>query len=106
MVNTLFAAFGALGVVGIAGLFVATMLGFETPNATLLFVSAVFVFLAPIAVFSHLTFTAQLTREEKLLCFRELTSWRAGAAFGAYVTSDDRRATARILAESVNPPNS
>ena len=89
----------ALSLLGLVGLGLTALFGFEKPNNMLLLVSSVLVLSAPVAMLMHLILTRELTREEKRIWIRELTGPRAPWAFSDYVTSDDRSATARRLAE-------
>src|SRR6266540_3369884 len=88
-----------LSLLGIAGLGVMGLLGFEEPNNTLLLFSSAFILAAPLAVLVHLGLAGELTREEKRMWLRELTGSRAASAFSEYLTSGDRRATAKRRAE-------
>jgi hypothetical protein len=82
-----------------AGLVLMATLAFEEPNHALLLVSSLLVFAAPIAAALHLVVTRELSRQEKRIWIRQLTGRRAPWAFSDYLTSPDRRATARRLAE-------
>ncbi len=85
------------GLVGMAGVFAAVVLGFEEPNASILLVSGLLMLMAPLAAAVHLTFTSEMTREEKRLWVRIFSSPRAFGAFSPYLTSLDRGATARKI---------
>jgi hypothetical protein len=86
------------------GLATTTLVGFEEPNNTLLFASTVLVLAAPLAALVHLSLTSELTRQEKRAWIRGFTGPRAPRLFADYLTSRDRRATARILAEQRRTP--
>jgi hypothetical protein len=97
--NTVLGAFAVLGVFGIVGLVLTAMLGLEEPNSTLLVLSSVLLFAAPLATLVHLSVTRDLTREEKRIWIQQLTGRRAAWAFADYLTCHDRRATAKRLVE-------
>jgi hypothetical protein len=75
------------------------VLAFETPDTTLLAVSALLVFTFPLAALWHLAATRTLTRAEKRLWLRELTGAEAFSAMSDYVRSPDLRATAQRRAK-------
>jgi Mn2+/Fe2+ NRAMP family transporter len=91
-------AFALSSAAGIVGLALTAFLGFEEPDTTLVVVSSVLLFAAPVAMLVHLSLTRELTRQEKRIWLRQLTGRRAARAFSEYLTSQDRRATARRLA--------
>jgi hypothetical protein len=97
--NRLFVALAILSLFGTVGLCLTALFGFEEPNSTLLLISSAFVLAAPVTMLVHLTFTRELTRQERRLWIRALTGPRAPWAFSDYLTSEDRPATARRLAE-------
>jgi hypothetical protein len=99
--NKLLAALAVLSLFGIVGLGLTALFGFETPNNMLLLVSSVLVLAAPVVMLVHLCTTRELTRQEKRIWIRALTGPRAPWAFSDYVSSDDRAATARRLAEEL-----
>jgi len=90
---------GALSLLGLAGLVLTCVLGFETPNTALLATSVALMCAAPLAVLWHLAETDTLTTEEKRLWVRELTGAEALTAISEYVTSLDLRASARRRVE-------
>ena len=96
--NRVFGALAVLSLVAMVGLAVTAMVGFEEPNHTLLLTSFVLMFAAPVAVLVHLTVTGELTPREKRIWIRQLSGPRAARAFSAYLTSNDRSATAERLA--------
>lgn len=96
--NRVFGALVVLSVVGMVGLAVTGVVGFEEPNNTLLLISLVLMFAAPLAMLVHLTGTRELTSREKRIWVRQLVGPRAARAFSAYLTSHDRSATAERLA--------
>jgi hypothetical protein len=75
-------------------------LGFEEPNGWLLLISAGLALVAPGVVLTHLALTRELSREEKRMWVRELTSVSAASAFADYLrASDHRTAIARRVRE-------
>jgi hypothetical protein len=90
---------GALSVLGLAGLVLTLVLGFETPNTALLATSGALTFAAPLAVLWHLAATRTLTTAEKRMWIRELTGAEAWSAISEYMTSPDLRASSRRRAE-------
>jgi hypothetical protein len=97
--DTLLGACAVLNLFGVAGLVLTAMLAFEEPNSALLLVSSLLLFAAPIAVLLHLVVTRELSRQEKRIWTQQLTGRRAPWAFSDYLSSPDRRATAKRLAE-------
>jgi len=97
-------AAAVLSVVGVVGLAITALAGFEEPNNTLLLVSTLLVLAAPAAMLVHLAVTSELTPEEKRAWIRALTGSRAPRVFSEYLTCSDRRATARSLAEKRHSP--
>lgn len=97
--NRILGAFAALSLFGIAGLGLTALIGFEEPDRNLLLFSSVLVLSAPVAILVHLVVTKELTRQEKRIWLHELTGRRAAWVFSDYLTSSDRRATARSLAD-------
>ena len=95
--NRVFGTLAVLSVVGMVGLAVTAVVGFEEPNNTLLLTSFVLMLTAPAAMLVHLTVTRELTPREKQIWIRQLTGPQAARAFSAYLTSDDRSATAQRL---------
>jgi hypothetical protein len=91
--------FRALSLLGLAGLLLTCVFGFETPNAALLATSVALMLIALLAVLWHLAETPTLTPEEKRLWIRELTGAGAFAALSEYLTSPDLRASARRRAQ-------
>ncbi len=90
---------GALSLLGIAGLVLTFVLGFETPNTVLLATSGALAFAAPLAVLWHFVATRGLTTTEKRMWIRELTGADACSAISEYMTSPDLKASARRRAE-------
>ena|SRR2546428_6070860 len=89
----------ALSLLGLAGLVLTLVLGFETPNTALLATSGPLTFAAPLAVLWHVAATRTLTAAEKRMWIRELTSAEAWSAISEYMTSPDLRASAQRRAE-------
>ena len=85
---------GALSLVGLVGLVLTLVLGFETPNRTLLLVSGL-IFAAPLAALWHFVATRTLTPAEKRIWIRELTGAEAFSAIAEYMKTPDLRASAR-----------
>jgi len=98
-VNRVFGAFAVLSAVGVVGLALTALAGFEEPNNTLLLVSAALVLAAPVAMLSHVSVTSELTRQEKRAWIRRLASARAPRVFAEYLTCPDRRAAGRSLSK-------
>jgi len=84
---------GALSLLGLTGLVLTLVLGFETPNTALLASSGALTFAAPLAVLGHFAATRTLTAAEKRMWMRELTSAEAWSAISEYMTSPDLRAS-------------
>jgi hypothetical protein len=89
---------GALSLLGLAGLVLTCVLGFETPSPALLATSGA-LFAAPVAVLWHFAATRTLTTAEKRMWIRELTGADAWSAMSEYMRSPDLRASARRRAE-------
>ena len=81
-----------LTLVGIAGLLVTLLLGFEEPHTLLLVVSSFLVVSAPVAIFDHVLFTRHLDSNEKRELIGYFLSRHAAVAIDEYVSSTDRRA--------------
>lgn len=97
--NTLLAVCTILSLFGMAGLVLTAALGFEEPNRALLLFSSLLSLAAPVTVLMHLFVTRELSRHEKQIWVRQLTGRRAPWAFSEYLTSRDRRVTAKRLAK-------
>jgi hypothetical protein len=92
-------AVAALLLLGFAGLVLTMLLGFESPNRALLYLSSVLL-LAPVLVtFAHLALTRVLTSRQRRIWCRHLTGRRAIWAFGDYLNCTDPGATADRLPE-------
>jgi len=76
----------ALSLLGLAGLVLTFILGFETPNTALLATSGTLTFAAPVAVLWHLAITGTLTTTEKRIWIRELTGAEAWSSISEYNT--------------------
>lgn len=96
--NRLLGVIAVFSVFGMVGLALTGLIGFEEPNSTLLLVSSILIFAAPVAMLVHLSVTRELTRDEKRIWIQAMTSARAARVFSAYLTSPDRRTTAQSLA--------
>ena len=84
---------------GLAGLVLTGVLGFETPNPALLATSGALIFAAPMAALWHFAATRTLTTAEKRMWIRELTGAEAWSAISEYMTSPDLSASAQRRAE-------
>jgi hypothetical protein len=93
--------FWALNLLGLAGLVLTCLFGFETPNTALLGTSVALMLTALLVVLCHLAETRTLTIEEKRLWIGELTGAGAFAAMSEYLTSPDLRASARTRAKRI-----
>jgi hypothetical protein len=91
---------GALSLLGLAGLVLTVVLGFETPNTVLWAMSGSLTFAAPLAVLWHVAATRRLTTAEKRMWIRELTGAETWSAMSEYMTSRDLSASARRRAEA------
>jgi hypothetical protein len=91
--------FWALSLLGLAGLVLTCLLGFETPNTALLATSVTLMLTALLVVLWHLAETRTLTTEEKRLWIRELTGAASFAALSEYLTSPDLSVSARRRAD-------
>ena len=90
--------FVALTAAGFVVLAVTVIVGFEEANGTMLLVSSLLLFAAPAAVLAQVTFTHDLTREEKRLWLRALGGRRALKAWSVYLACSDRRGALSQLA--------
>jgi hypothetical protein len=90
---------GSLSLLGLGGLALTGVLGFETPNTALLVTSGALTFAAPLAALWHFVATRKLTTAEKRMWIREFTGAEAWSAISEYMTSSDLRASARKRAE-------
>ena len=94
------AIFGPASLLGLVGLGLTFVLGFETPNTMLFATSAALTFAAPLAVVGHFVATRTLTPAEKRIWLRDLTSAEVWSAISEYVASPDLRASARRRSEA------
>ena len=90
----------ALSLLGLAGLVLTGVLGFEIPNPALLATSGALTFAAPLAVLCHFAATRTLTTAEKRMWIRELRGAEAWSAISEYMTSPDLSASARRRTEA------
>jgi hypothetical protein len=82
---------------GLAGTVLTALLGFESPNRTLLYVSSALL-LAPLLVtLAHVGLTRAMTTEQRRLWLRYFTGRRALWAFGEYLNCTDPGAAADRL---------
>ena len=96
--NRILQTFVVLSVLGMAGLGTTVLIGFEEPNSMMFWFSSLLLLAAPIALAAHVLMSRELTPEARRTWIRELTSARAGRALSAYLSCDDRGATAEIFA--------
>src|SRR6202035_450960 len=89
-----------LSLLGLAGLVLTGVLGFETPNPALLATSGALTFAAPLAMLCHFAATRALTTAEKRMWIRELRGAETWSAISEYMASPDLSATARRRAEN------
>ena len=75
----------AVTMLGMIGVVIALVLGFEEPPEGLFLVSALCVFAAPAVMLSHLWLTKTITPAEKRAWLRALTGRRALHAASAYI---------------------
>jgi hypothetical protein len=92
-------AVAALLLLGFAGLVLTMLLGFESPNWLLLYLSSALLVAPVLVMFGHLALTRAVTPRQRRLWFRHLTGRRALWAFGEYLNCTDPGATAERLAE-------
>ena len=88
-----------LSLLGLFGLVLTVVLGFETPNTALFVTSGALAFASPLAVLWHFAVTRTLTTAEKRMWIQELIGPEALSAMSEYMTSPDLRASARKRAE-------
>ena len=88
-----------LTVVGIAGLVVTTMLGFEGPHTPMLLASGAMTLAAPIAALVHLGVTRGLTYDEKRVWLKEFGSADVWSALSEYLSSADLSESAKRRAQ-------
>lgn len=89
---------GAMSLLGLVGLVLTLVIGFETPNTLLLIVSGPLACAAPLAALWHLAATRTLTAAEKRIWARALTGAEAFSALSEYMRSPDLRASANLIA--------
>jgi drug/metabolite transporter (DMT)-like permease len=102
----IFNACTVMSVVGLVGLFITAMAGFEEPDNTSLLFSVLLGLAAPAVVLVHLMFTKELTRREKSLWLRHLAGPHAARVFCIYLTSGDRAASALRLPADISTRSS
>jgi hypothetical protein len=88
-----------LTMVGIAGIVMTTMLGFEQPNVPMLVVSGAMMLAAPITALMHLSVTRALTRDEKRIWLKEFGSAEVWSALSEYLSSNNLRKSAKQRAQ-------
>jgi hypothetical protein len=91
--------FGTLSLLGLVGLLLTVVLGFETPNTALFVTSGTLAFATPLAVLWHFAVTRTLTTAEKRIWIRELIGPEALSAMSEYMTSPNLSASARRRAD-------
>jgi hypothetical protein len=85
---------------GLLGVAVMALLGFEQPDTLMLVVASLLLLAAPVGLVLHLSTTKELTAEEKRLWAIRLLSWRGPALFGAYFVRRERRNATKALVDS------
>ena len=88
-VQTMLRQSTAVTVLGMIGVALAVMLGFEEAPRGLFLVSALFVFAAPAVLLSHLWLTKTISAAEKRAWVRALTGRRALHAVSAYIAKQE-----------------
>ena len=91
---------GVLTMVGIAGLVVAMMLGFEEANASMLWACGAMMLAAPVTALLHLVVTHGLTHDEKRIWLNEFASAQVWSALSEYLSSPNLSESARRRAQS------
>lgn len=76
-----------LTMLGVAGILVTLMLGFEEPNDFMLGTSSVLVFTGPVATVLHVLVAQDLDKSERRELLRYLFSRRASDALSVYLAS-------------------
>jgi hypothetical protein len=89
---------GALSLLGLAGLGLTLVLGFETPNTALFATFGALTLAVPLSAMWHVAATPALTNAQKRMWIREFTSARGSAALSDYMTSKDLTAIVRRTA--------
>lgn len=88
-----------LTVVGIAGIVVTAMLGFEEPNTPMLLVFGAMTLAAPVTALVHLSVTRGLTHGEKRIWLREFGSAEVWSALSEYLSSTNLSESAKRRAQ-------
>src|SRR5262245_49168229 len=99
MSNRILGSSIVLSIAGMIGLATTALVGFEEMDNALLLVFTVLVVAAPLAALAHLSLTSELTGQEKRAWLRGFTGSRAPRLLVDYLTSGDRRAAAKMVAE-------
>ncbi len=81
---------------GLVGLFVVVLLGFEEPHPVMLVVAAVLVLSAPLGMLVHLASTTELSPQEKRLWWRSLLGKNLWLLNSYFRPEARRAATARL----------
>ena len=84
-----------LSMIGMVGLVVTTMLGFEEPNALMFWGSAAMALAAPIWIVVHLSVTRALTHDEKQIWLKEFGSAQVWSALSEYLSSTNLSESAK-----------
>ncbi len=101
LANVSMAVLPYLALLGCAGLVWTVVLGFEEPYRRLLIVSAVLLAAAPLGMALHLSFTRELTRQEKRAWIVGILGLKNLGLLGAYFNPTRRRwATERMRAKA------
>lgn len=85
----LFHVSAAITLLGMIGVAIAVLLGFEEAPSGLFLISALCVFAAPAVLLSHLWLTKTMTSAEKHTWLRALTGRRALQAASAYIAKQE-----------------
>jgi hypothetical protein len=86
--------------VGLLGVAVMALLGFERPDTPMFVAATLLLLAAPVGLALHLSTTKELTAAEKRLWAIGLLSWRGPALFGAYFVRRERRNATKALVDS------
>jgi hypothetical protein len=84
-----------LSLIGMVGLVVTTILGFEEPNTLMFWAFGAASFVAPAAILVHLSITRALTDDEKRIWLKEFRSPRIWSALSEYLSSTNLSESAR-----------
>ena len=100
------AGISVLSAVGLVGLALVFWLGFEEPNAVMLWACGAMTLAVPLGVIAHLWTTRDLTPETKRAWWKEFRSADVWSALAEYLSSSDLVASAHRRAEEARSPRS